>query len=76
MFDDPTDHTGLWIEEIIMEHGNAIIAVCPHLKSAVTNIKARFAKRAASIAEVIVGSGGYHGDNGGRTYGWFCVYCW
>ncbi len=28
------------------------------------------------MAEVMVDNGEQYGGNGGRTYNWFCVYCW
>ncbi len=44
MFDDPADDMGLWTEEIIGGHLNAIVAVRPHLKRAVAaNIGPRLA---------------------------------
>ncbi len=62
-------NTGLRTEEIIVEHGNAIIAVRSHLKIAVTHIRARFAERETRMAEVMVGNGEQHDGNGGRPYG-------
>ncbi len=82
IFDDPTDNTGLWTEELIEDNGDLIAHQRPHLTTAIKNIQTRMQNRRTKVRNQ---------DNdltdeqveemseqglGNRQLKWFCVYCW
>lgn len=78
MFDDPTDNTELWTEELIADHGTNITINRHHLSNAVNNIKSRINSRRtrASGTTAVPVDEMTEIDLHNVHFKWYCVYCW
>ncbi len=81
MFDDQTDNTRMWTEELIEGNGDLITHGRPHLKTAINSIRTRMQNRRAkvrnqdNIAEEQLEQM-TEADLGHRHLKMFCVFCW
>ena len=82
MFDDPTDNTGLWTEELMVNNADFIKDTRPHLKSAINNIQTRMENRRTKVRNKDQDVTEEQLDNmteqdlQHRHLNWFCAFCW
>ncbi len=69
LFDDPTDNSCLWTEDLVREQHHLIVQTRPHLRKQVATILARLKTREEHLEE-------QHGNNQQQRAGFFCVFCW